>query len=143
MMDYADYVARDGVALADLVRRGEVPADEVIQTARSLAEKLNPDLNNFVEIFDQPLAAERSGPFAGVPFVIKDLVCHAAGVLNEYGNRMCVGYRATADTALMRKWREAGLVTIGRVATPEFGVRRQDKWDGGGVYLTEALFHPV
>ena len=121
MMAYADYVARDGVELADLVRRGEVSAQEVVQTATSLAEKLNPDLNNFVEIFEQPLASESSGPFAGVPFVIKDLVCHAAGVLNEYGSRMCVGYRATADTALMRKWREAGLATIGRVATPEFG----------------------
>ena len=121
MMAYADYVARDGVALADLIRRGEVSAGEVVRTARSLAEKLNPELNNFVEIFEQPLAAEADGPFTGVPFVIKDLVCHAAGVLNEYGSRMCVGYRATADTALMRKWREAGLVTIGRVATPEFG----------------------
>jgi len=121
MMAYTDYVVRDGVALADLVRRGEVSAEEVVQTARSLAEKLNPELNAFVEIFEKPLAADTAGVFAGVPFVIKDLVCHAEGVLNECGSRMCVDYRATGDTALMRKWREAGLLTIGRVATPEFG----------------------
>jgi amidase len=120
-LSFEEYTALDGLGLADLIRRGEVGRAEVVEVAYALVERLNPELNAFVEVFERPLDAAPDGPFAGVPFVIKDIVCHAAGVLNENGSRLCVGVRATHDTALMRKYREAGLATLGRVATPEFG----------------------
>ncbi len=116
-----DYVQHDATELAAMIARGDVSATEVIATAQALMREMNGELNVAVEQFEQPLAHADDGPFAGVPFVIKDLVCHAEGVLSEAGSRLCKGLRAPADTALMQRWRKAGLATIARVATPEFG----------------------
>ncbi|MDB6090201.1 MAG: amidase [Gammaproteobacteria bacterium] len=117
----AEYVALDGLGVADLIRRREVTGDEVYARAIELATALNPKLNAFVELFEQPLAYNPDGPFGGVPFAIKDLICHAEGRLNENGSRLSAGTRCTHDTDLMRRFRVAGCMTIGRTTAPEFG----------------------
>lgn len=116
-----EYQRLDATALADLIRRGEITRADALNCALELAHVLNPELNAFVEIFEEALVCDKDGPFAGVPFAIKDIVCHAKGVLNENGSRLCAGSRARHDTALMQRFRAAGLATIGRTATPEFG----------------------
>ena len=121
-MDVRDYAAHDAVGLADLIRSGQVNAAEVHAAARSAIEAVNPQLNAVVgPLFDAPLDHDASGPFAGVPFAIKDLVCHAAGVTHEYGSRLTAGFAYPYDTSLMARWRAAGLATMGRTNTPEMG----------------------
>ncbi|MCX7171571.1 MAG: amidase, partial [Proteobacteria bacterium] len=62
------------------------------------------------------------GPFAGVPFSIKDFFCHAAAVPMRFGSRMVpADFCFPHDTGLMKRWRAAGLATIGRTTTPEWG----------------------
>ena len=74
-MNPRDYCALDATALADLIRTGQITAREVEAAARSAIEAVNPQLNAVVgSLFEKPLAANASGRFAGVPFVIKDLV---------------------------------------------------------------------
>ena len=84
---------------------------------------LNPQINTIIELFPEPLAAseDTDAPFYGVPFLIKDLALRAEGVLNEMGSRLAQGIRAQHDTDLMQRFRRAGLRTIGRASTPEFG----------------------
>jgi amidase len=53
-----------------------------------------------------------SGPFAGVPFVIKELVLHAKGVRTDSGCGLAQGVIPDADTGLMARFRRAGLVLI-------------------------------
>ena len=123
MMKPTEYIAHDGLGIAALIRNGELSSEEVLECALDLAELLNPDINTMIEIFPEPLAGtdNAAAPFFGVPFLIKDLGLRAAGVLNEMGSRLAQGLRAQHDTDLMARFRQAGLRTIGRAATPEFG----------------------
>jgi amidase len=122
-MRTAEYIALDGIDLAALVRQGEVTPAELQESARKVAALVDPKINAILEQFAEPLDyAQRSdAPFRGVPFLIKDLALQAKGVLHEMGSRLTAGYRAPQDTDLMRRFRGAGLATLGRVAAPEFG----------------------
>jgi amidase len=116
------------VALAGLVRRGEVtPAELAAQVAAGVA-KVNPSVQAVVELFDDAVAdpvaagANADGFFAGVPFLMKDLGPTLAGRLQEMGSRFMQGNRATEDAFLTQQMRRAGLNLMGRTTTPEFGV---------------------
>ncbi len=121
-MDPAEYLRHDGLALAALVRDGQVSAAELEACARTLCEQLNGRLNAIIELFDQPECGGRAdAPFHGVPFLVKDLVLHIAGRRCEMGSRLAAGMVAGHDTHLMARFRAAGLHTIGRTQTPELG----------------------
>jgi amidase len=122
-MNLRDYSNLDALGLAELIRSGLVAADEVEATARQAIESVNSDLNAVVgPLFDRALEANPAGPFAGVPFAVKDLVVHAAGIPYELGSRLARGLTLPHDTHLMSRFREAGLAILGRTNTPEFGL---------------------
>ncbi|MES2718653.1 MAG: amidase [Pseudomonadota bacterium] len=127
-MGWDEWVRHDAVALAELVRQGELtPAELAAQTAAAVA-KVNPQLSAVVELFDDAVAdpvqagASAQGFFAGVPFLMKDLGPTMAGRLQEMGSRFMQGNRATEDSFLTGQMRRAGLNLVGRTTTPEFGV---------------------
>lgn len=120
-MKLHEYARFDAVGLADLVARREVTPAELAATAHEAIEAVNPEVNAVVEAWpaeDHP--APGSTPLAGVPFLIKDLAVAMAGKRVELGSRLAAGNVAPADSFLMRRFRRAGLVTLGRTATPEF-----------------------
>jgi amidase len=122
-MKLADYVATDATGLAELIRSGQVSKAEVEAAARRAIEAVNPKLNALVgPLLERPLDADPNGAFAGVPFAIKDLVCHAAGLTHEMGSRLVKGVVMPHDTHLMAKFRAAGVAVLGRTNTPEFGM---------------------
>ncbi|MER7344878.1 amidase [Streptomyces aurantiacus] len=119
-MRVAEYVSFDAVGLAELVANGEVTPAELEAAARAAAQAVNPRINAVVETWpadDEPHLG--STPLAGVPFLIKDIGVSMAGRRVELGSRLAAGNVAGADSALMRRFRHAGLVTFGRTATPE------------------------
>ncbi|MCS0637439.1 amidase [Streptomyces sp. LP05-1] len=119
-MDVAEYVTHDAVGLAELVAGGEVTPAELEAAAREAARAVNPRINAIVETWpadDWPVPG--GSPLAGVPFLIKDLGVAMAGRRVELGSRLAAGHVAPADSALMRRFRRAGLVTFGRTTTPE------------------------
>ena len=124
-MDLAEYRRFDATGLAQLVAAGEVTSNEVLACARKATELLNPQLNALVELFDEPdhspEALQNNAPFAGVPFSVKDLVLQREGGLVEMGSRMAAGSRAKSDSFLMDRFRQAGLITLGRTNSPEMG----------------------
>jgi amidase len=122
-MNLSDYIEYDAIGLAQLISCGQVSAHEVQQAARQAIEAVNPALNALVgELFDEPLPYVASGPFAGVPFAIKDLVLHARGVPTRLGSRLAgQGVPFPFDTDLMTRFKQAGLATLGRTSCPEFG----------------------
>ncbi len=121
----------DAVAQAQLVRNGELSPLELVDAAIARIERWNPTLNAVVApLFDEARAAARSpalpdGPFRGVPFLLKDIGAMQAGQPYWAGNRALrdAGYRAPRDCALGRRFRAAGLVTLGKTNTPEFGLQ--------------------
>ncbi len=122
-MHFSEYIEYDAVGLAHLIKSGQVSAQEVQQLARQAILAVNPTLNALIgELFEEALPSSNTGPFAGVPFVIKDLSLHAAGVRTGMGTRLTgEGIVFPHDTDLMTRFKQAGLVTLGRTATPEFG----------------------
>jgi amidase len=119
----------DAVGQAALVRRGEVTAVELVEGAIERIEALNPVLNAVVaSAFEQAIDAARATtadgarPFAGVPFLLKDLVTECAGMPFTEGSVFLRDNVSTHDQELVRRLRRAGFVLLGKTNTPEFGM---------------------
>lgn len=116
----------DATAQAALVRSGEVKPLELVEEAIARIEALNPPLNAVIHTqYEKARDAARGdlpdGPFRGVPFLLKDAVCHEAGEPFHAGMQVLkdLGWTADADTWLVERYRAAGLVTLGRTNVPE------------------------
>jgi amidase len=116
----------DATAQAELVRTGQVSAAELVTAAIERIEALNPVLNAVVTpVFERAAEAARAGPggpFAGVPYLVKDLACEMEGVRFTEGSRFLVGNVSAFDSELVLRLRRAGLVILGKTSTPEFGM---------------------
>ncbi len=66
---------------------------------------------------------ELSGPFAGVPFLIKDLGQEYAGFPTSNGSRALADDVAEEHALVTRRFLDAGLVIFGKTNTPEFGAK--------------------
>ncbi|MGI9491016.1 MAG: amidase [Geminicoccaceae bacterium] len=117
----------DGLALGERVRSGDFGAAEVIEAAIQRIEAHNPTLNAVVtKVYDQALDAAKQqtpkGPFAGVPFLLKDLGGALGGVPFTSGSRFFKDVCAPSDSELVRRYKASGLIPLGRTNTPEFGL---------------------
>jgi amidase len=116
----------DATAQADLVRRGECTAIELVDAAISRIQELNPQLNSVIHERFEPARADAAGtlptgPFTGVPFLVKDAVCQEANQPYHLGMRFLRdrNWTADSDSELALRFRRAGFVSVGRTNTPE------------------------
>jgi amidase len=130
-MRIAEFADLDAVALADALREGAVSRSEVIEAARSACAMLNPSLNAVLEFYADALERvadadvgdiAQCSPLAGVPILRKDIGAGEAGRLQECGSRLLVGHRSARDSAYVELCRRAGMIFVGRSATPEFAI---------------------
>jgi len=121
------YEGHDALGLAELVRHGETSPSELLDAALARIDARNPALNAVVT----PLAdaARRevaaglpTGPFTGVPFLVKELVASVAGAATSAASRLYRNNIATADSEIVARFRRAGLVIAGKTNSPEFGL---------------------
>jgi amidase len=117
----------DATAQAALVRDGEVSAAELVDGAIERIERLNPALNAVIHpLFEQAretARAPRPGPFSGVPFLLKDLAAECRGAPLADGSAFAAGrYVSPADSELVRRYKAAGLVILGKTNSSEFGL---------------------
>ena len=122
--EYSEY---DGVGLAALVAKREVTPAELVEAAIERIERWNPLLNAVVyKAHDEARSTARSqltaGPFAGVPFLVKDLSQKVAGWPRTSGSRFTAKTVDKADSELVRRYRASGVVLLGKTNTPEFGI---------------------
>jgi amidase len=126
-MEYGEYRQFDAVGLAELVARREVSPAELVEVAIDRAEKVNGRLNAIVQpmydIARKRAGTDLSGPFAGVPFLLKDLSQDYAGVRTGSGSRSMRNHVAPVHAEVVRRWLDAGLVVFGKTATPELGTK--------------------
>jgi len=126
-MNLAEYARYDGLDLADLIRKKEITARELAESALEGVQKINPRINAVIEFYvdrienvDELLLPKT--PFCGVPFFLKDLGAAEAGKLQEMGSRLAKGFEADTDAYLTTRFKEAGTVILGRTTTPELGL---------------------
>ncbi|MBB1028900.1 amidase, partial [Dietzia sp. DQ11-38-2] len=122
-----EYRRHDALGLAALVRSGEVTAGELLEVAVQQADTVNPHLNAIINRMDAR-ARDRAtesldGPFAGVPFLIKDLGQDYRGVPTSGGSRPLSHIPAAEHSTVVQRWLDAGLVIFGKTNTPEFGAK--------------------
>ena len=116
----------DAVETAAQIKAGKVSATEVVTASIDKALKLQPKLNFLVASdFDRALAKAKAGgqtgPFAGVPFLIKDLNPYA-GLPTRSGSRSGLPLPPERrQPPYIDSFDRAGLIVIGKSATPEFG----------------------
>ncbi len=126
-MTFTEYTRYDALGLADLVRRREVTALEVVDAAISRIERHDLRTHSVVQkLYDRARSTATrdlgDGPFAGVPFLMKDLLVQITGLATTEGSRMFARHRATHDSELVKRYHRAGLLLVGRSNTPEFGI---------------------
>jgi amidase len=120
---FSEYSSYDATGLAELVRNKEVTAKELKNTAVEAIEEFNPKLNavnNLLAESGQEIEGSQEGPFAGVPFLIKEALLHASNVPSNLGSRLAEGLVYSYDTELMKRFKKAGLLTVGTTTTPEW-----------------------
>jgi amidase len=122
-----EFVFLDATAQAELVWRKEVKAIELVDAAIERIERLNPTLNAVVTpMYEQARTAATGelpeGPFAGVPFLLKDLVASYAGVRMTSGATFLRDFVPDHDSELVARLKRAGLIILGKTNTPEFGI---------------------
>lgn len=126
VMSFDEYRSHDGLALAKLVREGDITAAEVLDLAISTANAVNPGINCIVEELYGRARQEvdrglPQGPFTGVPFLLKDLGMALEGTVTTQGSRFYSDWVADYTSTIVARYQRAGLVIIGKSASPEFG----------------------
>ena len=126
MMRFPEYDEHDAVGLAALVASGQVSAEELVEAAIARIEARNPALNAVVHTMFERARKEakvpRTGSFAGVPFLVKDLLAEDAGEPSTSSCTLGSAWRADRDCELIARYKRAGLIIVGRTNTSELGI---------------------
>jgi amidase len=128
MSAFAEYEQYDALGLADLVRRKQVTAEELLDAAIARIETRNPAINAVtMKLYDHGRQAIADGlpdgPLRGVPYLMKDLTSPIAGVRMTRGSRFFADTPPSpADSEHVKRLKRAGLVIFGRTNTCELGL---------------------
>ncbi len=118
---------------AAAIRRRELSPTELVEHALKRIEELDPVLGAFVTVIEEAARAQASEaerslsepapppPLLGVPTAIKDLAI-TAGVRTSFGSEVYADFVPQIDDDSARLLREAGAISLGKTATPEFGL---------------------
>ncbi len=127
MTPFQEYSQYDGLGLAGLIHKRKISPAEVIEEAIRRIEAYNPRLNAInYKTYDQARKAVQGklpeGPFRGVPFLLKDIHATMEGVPTSCGSRVLKDIPQPHDSEIVRRYRAAGLVILGKTNIPEFAL---------------------
>src|SRR5213080_3519049 len=125
-MAFKEYGNYDAVGLAELVRKKQVSAKELLDEAVARTAKVDPEINAVVvKHYDY---AERQidrglpdGPFTGVPFLLKDLDL-LQGTRTTSGATILKDFIADHTGTLAQRFLDTGVSIFGKSSSPEFGL---------------------
>lgn len=117
----------DATAQAALIKKGEITPLELVDLSIAATEKLNPTLNAvitpmFEEARTLAKTATLAAPFAGVPMMLKDGLAAYKGIPFSTGSALFKNNIAKHDSELVKRYKQAGFIVIGKTNMPEFGI---------------------
>lgn len=126
-MTFDEYRSFDAIGLADLIRKRDVSRGEVMTAALARLQAVNPIVNAVSYLHQRAIEADvpadaHDGPFAGVPYLIKDLHAPVKDMPLTHGCRLFSGQVHDYDAETVARLRRAGFVIIGRSNSPELGL---------------------
>ncbi|NVJ62109.1 MAG: amidase [Gammaproteobacteria bacterium] len=121
-----EYQKYDALSLAELIKTKQLSPKELLSVAQKVYQQANPKLNAVIHTFFERAEKYASSidlntPFAGVPFLLKDLQCEFAGEPLTMGSRG-INYIPETDSTLAQRYKQAGLNIFGKTNTPEYGL---------------------
>ncbi|MCB9628899.1 MAG: amidase [Sandaracinaceae bacterium] len=120
-----DLNTMDAVAIAERIRDGALSAEEATRAAIARIEQLDPEIGAIAHRdFERALERARgrlTGPLAGVPFLLKDLLPYP-GQPCAMGSRLFAAHAPEVAPPLAQAYDAAGLVTLGRTTSSELGL---------------------
>ena len=124
---HSELAGLDATRCAALVRAGELTPLDLVDAAIDRAEQVNGTLNAIVtEMYEHARETARAhsaiGLFAGVPFLVKDFLAEVEGVRFTEASSFLSDHVPAGDSELVRRFRAAGLVFIGKTNTPELAI---------------------
>jgi len=107
------------------IRRGETTSEELVDHYLDRIAQLSDDLGAFVTVTGDAARATAAtvsgeGPLAGVPTAIKDLNL-TSGVPTRFGSALFRDFVPDVSDEVVLRIERAGLVSLGKTNTPEFG----------------------
>lgn len=126
---HGEALKHDALGQAKLVLRGKITALELVDAAIERLHRLNPvlncvvtDLSDFARVTASGATADGlRGQLTNVPVLLKDLGQQIAGVRQTDGSRALQDAFADRDSWLAARYRDAGMVFLGKTSSPEFG----------------------
>lgn len=123
------------LTLAEIARSlaaKEFSAEELTRSLLARIHQLDPQLNSFISITDEPAieqaraadarrAAGEQGALLGAPIAHKDLFC-TEGVLTSCGSKILNGFKAPYDATVVARLKAAGAVSLGKLNMDEFAM---------------------
>lgn len=128
-MKFSEYNQYDGLGLAALIQNKEIQAQQLLEVALARTQQVNPRLNAIIipmyEHAQKRSLQQLTGPFSGVPFLLKDLQQEYAGVPTSSGSKALkrLKYTPTQHSEMVKRWENSGVVTFGLTNAPEFGIK--------------------
>lgn len=123
-----------GSTIADLRRmldNKEISAAEVIAFYQARIAKFNPELNAIIEQFDDVDQATSYGPLAGIPGLLKDILCQK-GKITSAGSKILAKHRAPYDATVVARLKAAGAPILGRTNMDEFAMGASGEFSAYG-----------
>ncbi len=125
-MRLPEYDDHDAIGLAALVRAGDVSPAELLDAAAERIDARNPALNAVVyDMLDRAKARVNDlpdGPLRGVPFLVKDLKLKIEGHPTSNSSKLSATIPSKQTSVTFERYEAAGLQTLGKTNTPEFGI---------------------
>jgi aspartyl-tRNA(Asn)/glutamyl-tRNA(Gln) amidotransferase subunit A len=123
------------LTLAEIARSlaaKEFSAEELTRSLLARIHQLDPQLNSFISITDEPAieqaraadarrAAGEQGALLGAPIAHKDLFC-TEGVLTSCASKILSGFKAPYDATVVARLKAAGAVSLGKLNMDEFAM---------------------
>lgn len=125
-LSFEEYRNHDAIGLAQLVRNGLVTPLELLEIAIARAQAVQPVINCMAEeLYTYARGAIKAGipqgPFAGVPFLLKDLGMALQGTVTSNGSRFYRDAVMDYTSTVVTRYEKAGLLIFGKTTSPEFG----------------------
>ena len=130
------------VDLQGLLQSGEVSAREVTEAFLNRIAQVDDQLHAFLHVNDSALdhadaidsaraQGESLAPTAGLPLGVKDVLC-TVDMPTTAGSRILEGYTPPYDATVVRKYREAGMIALGKTNMDEFAMGSSTEHSGYG-----------
>jgi amidase len=127
VMKFFEYLQHDAVGLAEIVARGEASAGELLELALAQSARAQPKTNTVCRLMEREartqLEGPLHGPFAGVPFLLKDCAQDFAGLPTTYASQAFAKIPAAEHAHVVRRYLAAGLVIFGKTNLPELALK--------------------